>query len=285
MAKPKNKKLSHSSENDSSRDSHRGLSKKQRVLATIQKSEIELRPWEIAQKAMVNRSTTRDYLRDLLKEGKVVQPYPGAYCSKIIHGMIVVPVRVHCVILGSSAPWLDFSDDVTEFTGDVKVRVQFGIQRRRITGRVSCDAGMDKNALLFAIDRFFDIVKERTGRDLEEVVVKTFECNRDFFGVRLDGVKCYTKKGLHGVIERIYQKEENVVRYETKFTREMTLDQFRGTILGGIREYDHLQTSFVIMQEVRKLTQAVKFNNEVLGDLLRLERARWERENQRRGGG
>jgi len=65
------------------------------ILTTVQKSEIELTPMEIAQKSMVNASTARNYLRELLKEGKVVQPYPGAYCTKIIHGMMFAPLRAH----------------------------------------------------------------------------------------------------------------------------------------------------------------------------------------------
>jgi len=170
------------------------LPTKEKILRVVEESEVELTPKEISSRSGVNHSTTRFYLRELLKENKIVQPYRGAYCSKIIHGMIFVPLRVHNIVVTSSAPWLDFSDDVVEWTGSVKVRVQFGLQRRKITGRISCDAGMDVNACLFALNRFFDLVKERTGRVLEEVVVRTFEVNRDISGLRLNGYKCYTRK-------------------------------------------------------------------------------------------
>lgn len=172
----------------------------------------------------------------------------------------------------AAAPWLSFSDDVTERTGSVKVRAQFGLQRGKITGRISCDAGMDKNAVLFALNRAFDIVKERSGHDLENVTLKTFEMNRDVHGIRLDGFKCYTKKGLFGMIERIYQKEEDVVRHEHKITAPMTLDEFEILMRGGVTGYNLQQAAYAIIQEQRKSQEIQKFANRELLD------ARKERE-------
>jgi len=235
------------------------------ILALIEKSEIELTPKEIATKLGYNHSTVRKYLRDLAETNKIVQPYSGSYCSRITHGMLFVPLRTHNLILSVVAPWLDFSDDVVEFVGDVKVRVQFGGVRRRLTGRISCDAGMDKNAVLFAIDRAFDIMEKRTGKSVENVVVKTFEINRDFEKIRLDGggKYCFTKKSLFGAIERIYQKGD-VVRSEHKISREMGLEEFEVLLRGGVTGYNVQQAVFALVQENRKLTEAQKFQNEQL---------------------
>ena len=136
---------------------------------------------------------------------------------------------------------------------------------------------MDKNAVLFALNRFFDIVENRTGRGVDQVVVKTFEANRDFLGIRLDGVKCYTKQGLLGVIERIYQKEENLVRCEDKITRHMTVDEFTALIHGGVSSYNLHQGLFMLSQRVEKLVVAIKFQNGLISRLLKLECARLER--------
>lgn len=242
-----------------------GLTKTDKILKTIDDSEIELSPLEISTKTAINHSTTKVYLRKLLKEGKIVQPYRGTYCNKITHGMIFAPLRVHNVIVSAFASWLDFSEDVVEFTGGVKVRVQFGLQRHKITGRISCDGGMDRNAVLFALNRFFDLVTERSGRRLENVVLKTFEVNRDYQGVRVDGAKCYTVKGLFDVIERIYQKEDSVVRHEVKVTKSMSVDEFQSLIQGGISSYNLQQGLFMLMQEIKGLKESVKFQNEVIG--------------------
>jgi len=244
-------------------------SKKKQILSLVLTSEIELRPHEIGLKLKINHSTVRGYCRQLLREGKIVQPYKGAYCSKITHGMIFVPLRVHNVILGVDAPWLDFSDDVTEMVGSVKVRVQFGRQRRRLTGRISCDRGMDQNAVVFAIQRCYDLMEGRTGRKVENIVVKTFEVNRDYQGVRIDGVKCYTVKGFFDVLERIYQKEASVVRTEHKVTKDMTVDQFQALMHGGVTGFNVTQALFALTQDVKRLGDAQKFNNELMSKVLR----------------
>jgi len=260
--------------NNSSRDSHNGLSAIKRVLKVVLESEIELSPLEISRKAHVNHSTTRDYLRKLLGRNKIVQPYKGSYCSSTTHSMIFVPLRFHNILLTSSVPWLGFSDDVVEWVGGVKVRVQFGLQRRKITGRISCDVGMDKHATLFALHRFFDIVKARGGHDLDVVTVKTMESNRDFQGVRIDGsIKCLTRKGLFGVIERIYQKEESVVRVEQKTVKPMRLEEFEALLHGGVPHYNIEQGQYVLIQEIRRLVEAQKFANEQIGMLARTVKA------------
>ena len=252
---------------------HRSPSKRERILKLITDSDIELSPSEIGKRTHINPSTVRDYVRELLRIGKIVQPYKGTYCSQITHGMIFVPLRVHNVIVSAEAPWLEFSDDVVEWTAGVKVRVQFGLQRHKVTGRISCDAGMDKNAISFAVNRFYDLVQERSGHSLDQVVVKTFEINRDVQGVRLDGVKCYTKKGLFGMIERIYQKDEDVVRYENKITKPMSLDEFNALLMGGVSTYNMQQGVFSLSQRIDRLTEAIKFSNEQTQTQIRLMQA------------
>jgi hypothetical protein len=240
------------------------------VLTLVEASEIELTPLEIAERTEINHSTVRGYCCQLLNEGKIFQPYKGAYCSKITHGMIFCPLRVHNLIISVDAPWLDFSDDLTEFVGDVKVRVQFGLERRRLTGRVSCDSGMDRNAVVFALNHCYDLMRQRTGHVVENVVVKTFEVNRDYQGCRIDGAKCYTVKGLFDVLERIYQKEDSVVRTEYKVTKDMTIDEFQVLMQGGVTGYNLQQAVFALAQEVRAQKEAQKFTNEKLGQVANL---------------
>jgi len=266
-----------SNSSDNSYYAQRQVSKKQRILTTVEESEIELTPVQIARKTEIKPSTTRMYLRRLLQESRVVQPYPGAYCSKITHGMIFAPLRVHNVLLGFEASWLDFSDEVVELVGDVKIRVQFGLQRHKVTGQISCDSGMDRHTIRFALDRFYEIVEKRMGGLPDEVVVKTFEVNRDMHGVRLDGCKCYTREGLFGMIDRVYQKEEDVVRAESKVVEPMGVDQFLALIQGGVTGYNYLQGLFMAVQQIGKLTDAVKFLNDQNEPFRRFSQAVWER--------
>jgi len=261
-------------------NSYYGKKKIDIILNVIEKSEIELSPKQIQRKTGFKASTIRVYLRRLLKQGKIVQPYTGHYCSKTIHGMVFVPLRVHNLVVQVDAPWLDVSDDVVVWVGDVKVRVQFGLKRKRITGRISCDGGMDKNSVLFALDKFYDVVWLKCGRRVERVVVKTFEVNRDFFGIRLDGVKCYTRRGLHDLIMRIYQKEEDVVRGEYKISKSMTVDEFASLIQGGISSYNLNQFNFMLLKKVESLIEGLKFTNVVLSDVVKVQKALLDRLNR-----
>lgn len=221
-----------SSLNHSCGHSYHGSSPKCHILKLINESQIELSPKEVSTRTGINHSTARKYLRILLGEGEVLQPYHGAYCSKSVHGVRFAPLRVHNVVLSCPALWLDFSQSSEEVCGAVKIRVVYGLDRKRITGFISCDNGMDKDTALFAINRFIEVVESRTKRAVENFVVKTFEVNRDYCGIRLDGVQCVTRKGLFACIERIYQKEPNLVRHEFKVSEPMSLDQFSALIQG-----------------------------------------------------
>lgn len=253
---------------DSCHDSHYGSSVRERILKFVNDSDIEVTPKEISDSLGINHSTARNFLRDLYDIGKISQPYHGAYCSNRMHAVRFVPVRVHNLVLSVPAPWLDFTDEVVEMVGSVKIRVQYGIDRRRITGFISCDGGMDKDALLFAVDKFIDIVKSRTNRVVESVVVRTVEINRDYLCVNLKDAQCITRKRLVDVLERIYQRESNVVRHEFKISREMSVDELLALVQSGASSYDLQQGVFMIDQRLESLTEVVKFVLRLLKPML-----------------
>ena len=258
-------------------DSHRRISLKTQVLETINQLDHIVSPKEISQLSNVKHSSVRNYVRQLLHEGEIRQPYPHLYSSKLIHGMMREELKIHNLVLGFSASWLRLRDqkikelrikqrgrfvyEVREEVGDVRIQVQFGTQRRQITGRISCDRGMDKNAIDLALNRFYDICEERTGHVVDNVVVKTFEANRDVAGVRLDGMKCYTRNSLFGALERIYQKYDDTVRHELKVSQPMTIDQFTELVRGGVSEYNVSQALFLQSQQMQALVEAQKYSN------------------------
>jgi hypothetical protein len=245
------------------------ISLENRILTVIDKSQIELSPQGIAQELhekypdfAINRASVRKFCRRLLEQNKILQPYPGYYCNKITHGMRFVPLTIHNISLR-----VNLCEDVgswvlDEFVGDVKVHVCFGSERRKVSGYISNDRGMGKDACLLAVHRWFDIAEKHLGRSLPEPLeMTTFEENHDFKGFRLDGVQCVTKKGLDGMIERFYQKEEDMVRAEHKVTKSMTFTEFESLLQGGATGYNQTQAQFAMMQQVGQLTEALKFTN------------------------
>jgi len=254
-----------------------GYSLESRIYHVIDEAKVELKPWEIAKKVYApckptanQKSAVRVLCRKLLGRGLIVQPYDGAYCNKITYGVRFVPVLVHNLRLRCKVSVDLVSDEVVEWVGGVKVRVVFGSERCLVSGVISCDEGMSRDACFFAVDRWFAIVRGVLGFDLVEVEVTSFEVNRDFVGTRIDGgLGCVTRQGLCDFIERTYQKSENVVRAERKFCQVLPVHKFEEAFddgfvgLGGAQEFRRLY------DRVLGVEGAVKGYN---GRLLQVER-------------
>lgn len=258
--------------------SRRSWSIENRVFHVIDASEIELRPAEIARKLHAPKkptrgqyTTVRGVIRKLLEKGLILQPYIGAYCNKITYGVRFIPLAVHNISLRSFVCQDVKSWEKDEFTGGVKIHVCFGSERRKISGYIACDVGgMSHDACLLALNRWFDIVQDHLGWQLSDLQILTFECNKDYHGVRIDGVLCVTKTDLFGMIERVYQKEENLVRKEQKTVVPMSVNKFEEAISKGFNETSNSQANFELKREVKGNSDALKFNNSRMLSMERL---------------
>jgi len=151
--------------------------------------------------------------------------------------------------------------------------VCFGSERRKISGFIACDVGMSHDACLLALHRWFDLAEKHLGRALLDLELLTFEANKDYFGVRVDGVQCVTKKGLFDMVERLYQKEENLVRREWKVSQAMSVNQFEAVLSKGLAGHDSAQAAFELKEEVKRVTEALKFTNSRLVSVEKLQEA------------
>lgn len=221
----------------------------------------------------IRKSTVRAYLRRLLERSRIYQPYRGYYCNKTTHTLQSVPLRCHNLLFTvEDQGWIDFSEKVEEVVGDATLWITFGKWNKKITCQVACDVGLSLDACLFAIKRLLDVAESRKGCMVGEVVLKTFEVNRDFQGVRIDGAKTYTRMGLFDVIERIYQKDEHTVRAEQKISKSMKVDDFVALIHGGVTSYNLTQGQFMLVKKIEELVDAVKLTNrELLGIKRRVD--------------
>jgi hypothetical protein len=260
-------------------DRHWGV--EARVFHIIDASEIELRPVEIARKIHAPRkptrgqcTTVRNAVRKLLAKDLVLQPYPGAYCNKITYGVRFVPLCVHNISLRSFVCQDVKSWEKDEYVGGVKIHVCFGSERRKISGYIACDVGgMSHDACLLALHRWFDVVQDHLGWQLNDLEILTFECNKDYHGVRIDGVQCVTKTDLFGMVERVYQKEENLVRKERKVTRSMSVTKFEEAISKAFKDSEGAQHNFELHAELKRNSEALKFTNSRLLQVERLQEA------------
>lgn len=242
----------------------------ERILQVIDQADYELKPYEIAKKAHAKRSTVRVILRKLLDKGLIVQPYDGAYCNKITHGMRFVPRMVHNIRLSSNlcqnvSHWV-----FDERTGGVDVHVVFGEERRKVSGWIKCDAGMVYDSCMFALNRWFDVVEGKLGFALCDIRLTCFEVNKDYHGVRVEGVQCLTRSGLFGMIERFYQKENNVLRHEFKVTKPTSINEFEASLKSGCENGEYVQAQFETKKELAGVREALKYNNSRLLSVERL---------------
>jgi hypothetical protein len=148
-----------------------------RILKCIDDAEVELTPIQISQKVHAVPSTVRVYLRRMLEVGKMVQPSKRSYCNKITYGLIFVPlraynIRLRCFVEGDLEHW-----EKTEAVGSATIHICFGEERRKISGFIACDRGMNYDACLFALNRWFDLAESHLGRaiDMSRLLVKTFK--------------------------------------------------------------------------------------------------------------
>ena len=156
----------------------------------------------------------------------------------------------------------------------MKIHVCFGKERKKVSGYIACDVGgMSHDACLLALNRWFEIVEGRLGYCLQDVVLQTVEFNKDYHGRRIDGFQCVTKKDLYGIIDRTYQKEEDVVRRERKLTQPMSINKFESEIRRGIDEIGRSQERFELQSEVKRNSEALKFTNSRLLGLEKLQEA------------
>ena len=248
------------------------LSKKYKaVILALETSETPLSPKEIAFRTGLNHSTTRCYLRRLLSQGKVNQPYRGYYVAKPTYG-VGKPPRVHNLRVGFKAK-VKRSEDVRERWDDCRLRVLFGVKRGYVSGWISSERGLDLTSCLLVVQRFKDVASSRLGwaPGDKEISVTTCEFNEDFAGVRLDGLSCVTVESFFGALERLYNKAEGL-RSEVKVQPE-SLESVYAVLKGGVSQYNILQSNFALMRKVEALVEAVKWQNRELQTLGKLFRA------------
>jgi hypothetical protein len=173
-----------------------------------------------------------------------------------------IPLAVHNISLRSFVCQDVKSWEKDEFIGEVKIHVCLGAERRKVSGYIACDVGgMSHDACLLALNRWFDIVQDHLSFQLNDLQILTFELNKDYHGMRIDGVVCITRTDLYGMIERIYQKEENLVRKEQKTVTPMSVNKFEEAISKGFNESSNAQANFELKQEVKGNSDALKYTN------------------------
>jgi hypothetical protein len=211
-----------------------------------------------------------------VNKGYVVRVHRGFYkwatdtnISETRHGVGELPLRVHNVIVVCRIPR---NVDVLKLSHgeydlrveDVRFRFSHGVKRRKITVRVSCDDGLDFRGFVFAVELIRSYVLRFYGFEPSESELHVVSCefNQDYQGLRMDGVKCLTVSDLKGVLERIYQKKENLVRSEVK-VKKASVETIYALLKGGVTSYNIVQGLYTLVKKVENLVEGIKYLNQV----------------------
>lgn len=242
-------------------------SKYEMILKALQEFNRPAYPLEISLRAELNHSTTRVYLRKLLKARVVVQPFPGTYVTSPIHGVgrdssrpcgfesrTLLPRVQNLVLVYSKAGWIRESVQEVRRVGSSKIRILYGKKRGKISVFISNPWGLDLEATLLVLDVAQSMIYRTTRIPLDIGLFQmvNMEWLNDVQGIRLEGFKTLTVRGFTGALEKIYNKDQGV-RREVKIPQGSPMEEVLALWRGGIPLSQIVQGQQQLVQEIRSL--------------------------------
>jgi hypothetical protein len=228
-------------------------------------------------------SSVRTALFRLFKEGKIIRVHRGFYkwagnISESGHEVGGPLPKIHNIIITCRIPRAIDAQKISQFhdyalfIGDVKLTFSYGIKRRKITVRLSCDKGLDFRGFKLAMEliKAYILILYGFKPSDDDLHVVSCEINEDYHGLRVEGWKCLTVAGLGGVLERIYQKGNNLVRSEVK-VKCTSPEAIYALLKGGVQSYNVVQGLHILAEKVEDLGRSMRYHNQLdleMRDLL-----------------
>lgn len=258
-----------------------------RILQAINDSEKPISPIEVYKQILpfvdIKPSTVRKYIARWLKKKKIRKLYTGLYVSHRLYGVMQGDLRVENLRFHVNAAFLPKFPkikDIIEYNEGVKIFIQFGIERKKISCSITqredlkkWERGFTKNTLVLAINRAIDLMNDRveslTDKPLDDgFVISTFECNKDYGGKRLDGkLTCFTKQDFFETITKVYLKDNQTVRAERKISTSMAVNNAVEMLTGEPLDGQVSSGLLTINQNLTRFTVAQKYGNRQMADL------------------
>jgi hypothetical protein len=228
----------------------------------LKKAVEPLTPKQISAETGIKHNTVKVYVRQLLIQKLISQPYPRAYSYNNHPRGEEPPPRVHNVVLNVLAPWLSSPvEEIRERIGEIGFRVIFSVKRKKVTCVISRDAGMDYSEFALAVElfRLHFVIRTSHMIDSNMIRVQTCELLEDYSQLRLEGVKCVTVRSYLGALERVYNKKHGL-RSEVK-VQPQNAQTIMTLLKGSVPSYDILERQFMIEKEFQRFTDALKGQN------------------------
>lgn len=160
---------------------------------------------------------------------------------------------------------------IQEFFGDkeiVKYNFEIGSLSKKATLHLSAQVPINISSVSVYCNLFKLLVGKHTGLDIKEgdIWISTIEFQRDFKGLRWDGMNAITMTNLLSQF-KIYNKEQGL-RKEHKVTSSITAETLLALLSSETKSIDMLNEISYIKERVRKVENSSRTSNILLGKIL-----------------
>jgi hypothetical protein len=177
---------------------------------------------------------------------------------------------VHSVQLRWTLPtFVDFKP-VDEKIGDVTIKVGRDLKRRLYSGFIGHQVGMNLDLFRTSLEIYRLKLKELIGSvpSNDELQAINVQFNRDFQGLRLEGLQAMTVTSILGVLERFYNKNQGL-RTEIQ-VGPISVRDIEVLLRGGVTGYNLVQSNFALLKEIRNLKEVWIKQTPYLSNIYRL---------------
>jgi hypothetical protein len=122
--------------------------------------------------------------------------------------------------------------------------------------------------ILLLLDCWWGLfLKELRLADWNRVFVSSFECNTDFEGLHLDGVKAVSLMSFDGSFGRAYARKFGL-RDEVRVVGNRRIEDVLALLQGGVSNYSVVQLLFMNLGKIDDYFEATKFQNRFVGEAV-----------------
>lgn len=255
--------------------------KKQKILDIVKSHPEGVNAKYVSLESKLNHSTVRNYLRELVRDGKVYRPEKTHIYKSVANTTYgVAELKIQNVRLGFTVPTTIIltHEKIIETIADISLYIEFGETHQYVSATVGAEPPLTLREFKLLIKIFKDKVKERIGIEPtdKDIVVTSIELNQDYCGLRLDGINCVTLDGFYGFIEKIYNKKD-CVRKEVKICQPISLESLYTLLTGGFKNFVLSDYVFNLGKKVERLEKDIGILNSTQSQLIQLQKALLEK--------
>lgn len=229
----------------------------------------------IAKKIKENENSVRPELSKLLKEGTINRDFHGHYSLNPTYGMglMLEPPRVQNLLVVAEDMGVEEHDVIDKKFGResadsfLRIYIEFGSKRGRISWRVGTSFGLDLNGLRLCREYVEVECLSRGYHDLRWIV-RNFELLNDFQGLKMEGATAITFSDFEGTLEKFYNRRGSV-RREVRSSKETSIEALIALTQGGLATFQVVQGVFHLGKKIERLIDAIAWVNRSQLDILK----------------